>query len=599
MEGMMFIHKNWRLGLIIPALVLSLAGCAMPIPTTGEVKLKLWPDKATLPPGECTTLHWYVLADGEAPAFLDGEAVSQDGQKQVCPGETRDYELKAQSGVRSFSQKITITISAAAAEQDKGQEQAQAKEQPKNPQEGQAQPQESAAGEARLDFSAEPSHIAPGECALLSWQLQAEGEARVTLDEQEVGRSGERKVCPETTTTYNLAVGMASGLKQKAVTVVVAGTGEEKENPPPSKASPPPPPPPPAQPGAPSLPPNVAINFRADQTSLTAGQCTELRWDVEGVKSVTLDGGGVVGHDHKQVCPAATTTYTLHVVWNGGATDRMVTIAVTSGGSKAGGGNGGLSADLRVTDLFPKSAPKGEVYARVTNNGPGTLNNAQAALECNQQGSPVAAGAKLSANNSPPIITIQLAPGQTKEFYTSMSLDTDSYDYQMSCRVVPSGGSYSDPNTNDYYKEHFAASSKAANPGAPPGNNGWLGPATIPTADIEIESLESYGGIFVANVVNHGPDDMSLTTLGLDCSMVLTNKNSHVQFPLKEPTMYENGPRVPFTLEWKTNIPFQSNSYVYDITCNVDGNYSDPDRENNTCRALFNQDNEQIENCIN
>lgn len=59
--------------------------------------------------------------------------------------------------------------------------------------------------------------------------------------------------------------------------------------------------------------PPVDPHFRADRTSLTAGECTHLRWDVEGVYGVYLDGVGKVGHYVQLVCPKATHTYVLTI----------------------------------------------------------------------------------------------------------------------------------------------------------------------------------------------------------------------------------------------------------------------------------------------
>ena len=75
-------------------------------------------------------------------------------------------------------------------------------------------------------------------------------------------------------------------------------------------------------------PPPVEIDFRADDTTLTAGECTMLRWDVEGALEVYLDGKGVVGHSNVVICPIETTTYTLRVVCSDGDTLRVVTITV-------------------------------------------------------------------------------------------------------------------------------------------------------------------------------------------------------------------------------------------------------------------------------
>ena len=83
----------------------------------------------------------------------------------------------------------------------------------------------------------------------------------------------------------------------------------------------------------PSPPPPTGtpyIHFWADTTTLHAGECTRLRWDVENVREVYLDGDGVTGHGKKKVCPTVTTTYTLEVVHlNGVVTQYAVTITVT------------------------------------------------------------------------------------------------------------------------------------------------------------------------------------------------------------------------------------------------------------------------------
>jgi len=55
-----------------------------------------------------------------------------------------------------------------------------------------------------------------------------------------------------------------------------------------------------------------------EYVKLDAGQCTDLRWDVEGVKAVYLDGAGVTGHETRQVCPSDAHTYELRIVTDEG-----------------------------------------------------------------------------------------------------------------------------------------------------------------------------------------------------------------------------------------------------------------------------------------
>jgi len=104
---------------------------------------------------------------------------------------------------------------------------------------------------------------------------------------------------------------------------------------------------PPAATPAPQAPTASGVNpnLRADSAYLAASQCTALRWDIDNVNAIYLiDGGnqqGVGGHDARNVCPGATTTYTLRVVGSDGTTrDFPITINVS--------GNDGYSLNFWV-----------------------------------------------------------------------------------------------------------------------------------------------------------------------------------------------------------------------------------------------------------
>jgi heat shock protein HslJ len=85
--------------------------------------------------------------------------------------------------------------------------------------------------------------------------------------------------------------------------------------------APPPPPPPTATPIPTAAPvPVPQIGFWADQTTINQGQCTTLRWQVDGVQAVWVYPEGanykdypVTGEGSRQVCPPATTTYYMRV----------------------------------------------------------------------------------------------------------------------------------------------------------------------------------------------------------------------------------------------------------------------------------------------
>ena len=81
-------------------------------------------------------------------------------------------------------------------------------------------------------------------------------------------------------------------------------------------------------PPTPTAMPEPVIHFGADVTTLVAGTCTVLRWDVEHITAVFLNDIGVEGHGSQEVCPAQTTTYTLHIIYPEGEENRQITVSV-------------------------------------------------------------------------------------------------------------------------------------------------------------------------------------------------------------------------------------------------------------------------------
>jgi hypothetical protein len=61
--------------------------------------------------------------------------------------------------------------------------------------------------------------------------------------------------------------------------------------------------------------PTPSVMFQADQENLAAGTCTTLRWRVERVQEVYLDGELVPTTDTTTVCPCEDETHTLRVLY--------------------------------------------------------------------------------------------------------------------------------------------------------------------------------------------------------------------------------------------------------------------------------------------
>jgi len=81
--------------------------------------------------------------------------------------------------------------------------------------------------------------------------------------------------------------------------------------------------------------PDWASVFWADRYVLAPGECTNLHWEVQDVTAVYLDGNPTTGAETRQVCPGATTVYTLRVAKGNTTQDRRVTITVQEAGQVA------------------------------------------------------------------------------------------------------------------------------------------------------------------------------------------------------------------------------------------------------------------------
>jgi heat shock protein HslJ len=121
--------------------------------------------------------------------------------------------------------------------------------------------------------------------------------------------------------------------------------------------APPPPPPPTATP----VPPPDAMpqaGFWVDQTTITQGQCTTLRWQVDNVQAVYIYPAGanyqdypVTGSGSRQVCPTTTTTYEMRIQLKDGSVKTLqVTVNVVPG-------NGLANTTWQVQSLYGAQTP--------------------------------------------------------------------------------------------------------------------------------------------------------------------------------------------------------------------------------------------------
>ncbi len=155
-----------------------------------------------------------------------------------------------------------------------------------------------------IDFSVDKTTLQLGQCATLRWRVENAKEVR--LDGESVPPDSSRKVCPqEPTKTYRLtALSLDGETEEQAIALTVPPT--------------------------PLPPPDLEIEFTADQTSVTFGQCTTLRWRVENAQEVRLAGDKVGATGSERVCPTEPDNIYKLVVQplEGASLEQIVTITV-------------------------------------------------------------------------------------------------------------------------------------------------------------------------------------------------------------------------------------------------------------------------------
>lgn len=159
-----------------------------------------------------------------------------------------------------------------------------------------------AAGAPFTTFTADSTSLNAGQCTTLRWtsgNIQS-----IFLDNQPVTGAENKQVCPTAPTTYTLLAHSTAGDITKQVTIQVSG-------------------------GAPFT------TFSADSTTINNGQCTTLHWTSGNIQSIFLNNQAATGNENRQVCPTATTTYTLLAHSASGDITKQITITVNGGAPDA------------------------------------------------------------------------------------------------------------------------------------------------------------------------------------------------------------------------------------------------------------------------
>ncbi|HEX9117723.1 MAG TPA: hypothetical protein VGA61_16755 [Anaerolineae bacterium] len=143
----------------------------------------------------------------------------------------------------------------------------------------------------------------PGACTTLHWDVS--NIAAVYFEGAGTTGQNSKQVCLSSGKTYTLrTVDTQGSSRNYRVTVSIQGQTNAAD-----------------------------IQFAADREQISQGECATLDWHVENVKQVFLNDQGVAGVATQQVCPGATTDYTLRVVDAAGAeASRRLTVWVAPAG---------------------------------------------------------------------------------------------------------------------------------------------------------------------------------------------------------------------------------------------------------------------------
>jgi len=105
-----------------------------------------------------------------------------------------------------------------------------------------------------------------------------------------------------------------------------------------------------------------------------------------------------------------------------------------------------FETDIAVTDIYAGNLPNGQVHVRITNHGPCTLQNVKDEVYCfvdltNHSNH------KVTYDSATVKVVYNMAPGTQQTFPTGITLDTNVFNYKVTCNLQPGG--FNDTNTSN------------------------------------------------------------------------------------------------------------------------------------------------------
>ena len=444
----------WMSVLIAVVVGLGLLAPSIALAEQPPVHIEFIASRTQLEAGQCATLNWHV--EGGFQVLLNGIPVKPAGQKNACPLHTQAYELAVDTGVSIEFREIVLHVG--------GEGNAPAAPKPQQPAPPSPQPQPG----VTISFRADRTQLSAGQCTMLRWDVEHAKE--VYLDGKGVVGHSSKLVCPASGRTYVLRVLHAGGTTDRKVTIQVNGGGAPAPQKPASNAAdlavtdlyadklPK---------GAvwvrvtnhgPATLKNAPIEMKCNAQGQPLGgqkpwQHVESPW----LHTVNLKPGQTATFQTKMKVDTDQYSYNVTCsVWapQGAAFSdpngaNNVYSEAISAQAKPNPGPAPRNADLAVTDLYPTKMRGGQLFARITNRGPATLNGAKAQLACQGAGWKNGNHTAISHSTS---VTLTLSHGQTAAFDTGIGINIDQYDsYEMTCTV---SANIDDPNpANNSYSE--------------------------------------------------------------------------------------------------------------------------------------------------
>lgn len=232
---------------------------------------------STIQPGGTSTLSWVVLnATTVTISPGVGSVNAGTGSTQVSPAATTTYTMTATGPAGTVTSSVVVTVSTAAAP-----------------------------GPQILMFNGSPLSITAGQSSTLSWTTQNATAVTISgLGAEPLNGSVSTGVL-QTTTTYTLTATGPGGTQVTAVITIQV---------------------------APASVPQVVV-FTASPQTISAGQSSQLCWQVIGATSISISNGigsNLQGNACQTISPQTTTTYVLTATNASGQIQASVTVNVGS-----------------------------------------------------------------------------------------------------------------------------------------------------------------------------------------------------------------------------------------------------------------------------